>query len=287
MNNIINLESSNELSKEIVRSLYNKNNILSIFFNKNDSKEQINIFLNNHIKIKNIYLDDNYKIAINMYEYNLDLYIFLIDCIDISYNIISSKTNKYINLFENLNKWNICICDNIMFNYPFTLKNIIYLPLNYIKECFNFNHSKKLINTLIHEKIHLGQRENENLWYNFINNNEKKWIKINLHSNIYNIIEQITNNSNQKNLDDLNLKNHYFISNPDTFHKNFKYIYLDNNKYYYGHYIYDKKTKQIEKKYFQIDLNKQKFINTNKILIEDDPYEIYAYKISNELVNNF
>jgi hypothetical protein len=276
---IINLNTINKLPKDILSNINNNNIKLNINFD-NDCEKQINIFLSENKNNKNYYLNNNYVISIDLFDYNYNIYIWLIKSIEIAFLKIS-KTNKYIELFENPSHWNISVCKNIMFNFPFTLSNIIYLPISYIELCYSSNDTDGLVKTLIHEKIHLGQRNKEEEWEKFINNNSNKWIKIKSNTKIFNLIEHFINNNTNTNT---NTQNYSFISNPDTFYPNFKYIYGDEEKYFYGHYILDKKTKQIEKKYFQIDINKKTFEPTSKDLNEEHPYEIWAYKISNDLI---
>ena len=188
-----------------------------------------------------------------------------------------------------------------MFNYPFTLDDIIFIPIDYILTLYKYESSKTktLINTLIHEKIHIAQRTNEFEWEQFIKQNNK-WEKI-LPNNIeFNLID-----TNIKLNRDLLEKEQIFILNPDSTYNNFNYIWIGNenenenknenldelNSKYYIHYIYDKKTNKIEKKYFQIDIKKFKLVpivlNSNiDYPNEEHPYEDYAYKIANELVKN-
>ena len=276
MDYIINLENINKLPSEILSNIEDKNISLNINFDDNECVKQINIFLYNNQNIKNYYLLNDYIISIDLINKDFEIYLWLIDCIHQACVKIINST-KYIKLFENPSKWNISVCENIMFNFPFTLSNIIYLPISYIKLCYYTNDIDKFVNTLIHEKIHLGQRAKELEWEKFINTNSHNWMKIKSNDSMFNLINQLTNNKNFNN-DDF-----CFISNPDTFYSNFKYIYLDKNKYYYGQYMFNKKTQHIEKKYFQFNIEKKLFESTIKELDEEHPYEVYAYKIADEL----
>lgn len=271
----INLNYTNELPKDILSKINKKDIELEINFDDIKCINQVNIFLNQNKSIKNYYLMNNYKISIDLIDYDYKIYLWLIDCIEIASNKIENS-KQYIKLFENPSKWNISICENIMFNFPFTLLDIIYLPISYIKLCYSTNDTNRFINTLIHEKIHLGQRAKELEWENFIVSNSKNWIKIKSNTKEFNLIEQfISNNLNNDN---------NFISNPDTYYSDFKYIYLDNDKYYYGQYIWNEKTQHIEKKYFELDMKDKIFKPTTKKLEEEHPYEIYAYKIADNLI---
>lgn len=276
MEHIVNLDNINKLPSNILSNINDNNISLNINFDNNECKKQIDIFLHNNINIKNYYLLNEHIISMDLADKDFEMYLWLVDCIHQAYVKILNST-KYIGLFENPSKWNISVCDNIMFNFPFTLADIIYLPISYIKLCYYTNDTVKFVNTLIHEKIHLGQRAKEYEWEKFINDNSQNWIKINSNNWIFDLINQLTNDKNFNNGD------FCFISNPDTFYSNFKYIYLDENKYYYGQYVFNKKTQHIEKKYFQFDVDKKIFEPTAKKLDEEHPYEEYAYKISDEL----
>lgn len=269
---LIELNSMYELPSNVLSNINNDNIGLNINFDDIESKKQVNLFLHNNQNIMNYYLMDNYNISIDLLNYDYKIYLWLIDCIQYAYTKINNST--YILLFENTSKWNISICDNIMFNLPFTLSDIIYLPISYLKLCYFTKDTTKFINTLIHEKIHLGQRVKELEWEKFINHNSKNWIKIKSNDVIFHLTEQFINNYSDN--------NYCLISNPDTFYSNFKYIYFDSNKYYYGQYVFNKKTQHIEKKFFQ--LNNKKFELVANEFEQEHPYELYAYKIADELV---
>jgi hypothetical protein len=274
---------------------------LNISFD-NNSSQVINSFFSqiNNESNKNLYFESNdYSYQIDLLETdilnNFEIYIWFVECIRIANQIINSKSNKYIELFStDKDIWKISICKDIMFNYPFTLHDIIFFPISYIVIEYNLLNksnisnksikSKKIINTLIHEKIHISQRKNEKLWEKFIEQKDNRWKKILSNTVEFKIINFIT-------IDKLIISNieYIFICNPDTTFADFKYIWIGNNGIkYYSQYLYNTITKKIEKKFFQIDLknNKLILINTNINLDEEHPYEIYAYKIADELVNN-
>lgn len=235
-------------------------------------------FINKH-KIKNVYIDDNYKINIDIIEYNFGLYLFFIECVDKAYNhILNSKFN--LELFGNINIWNFCIVQNVMFNFPFTLENIIYMPIKYIKENYANNDLLNLTRTIIHEKLHIGQRYNEDLWSNYINIEDANWIKINKSDNKFIIIE----NNLKKNKADLININEEFIFNPDTYYENFKYLYKIDNNLYYGHYVYNSNNKNVSIRYFELNDVKKKLVKTNKKFEQEHPYEKYAYSISEKII---
>lgn len=228
--------------------------------------------------LKSIYLyNDNY-ININLIEYDFIIYLFFIDCVEQAYNCILNSKYYNLKLFGDINLWNFCIVHNVMFNYPFTLSNIIYMPITYIIDNYNKNNLKNLSKTIIHEKMHVGQRFNEIIWTKFVQNNN--WIKINKSDKLFLIVKNnIESNDN-------NLINHdeIFILNPDTFYLNFKYLYKLDNKLYYGQYVYNINKKNIYIKYFELNVENEKLLPTNQKFKQEHPYEFYAYAISDELI---
>ena len=78
--------------------------------------------------------------------------------------------------------------------------------------------------------------------------------------------------------------NEEFISNPDSFYENFKYIYKIDDFLYYGHYVYNYDIKKINIKYFELDINNKILKKTNKTFDQEHPYETYAYTISEEII---
>jgi hypothetical protein len=242
--------------------------------------------MENHENIKNIYINNNHKINIDIIDYDFELYLFFIDCVEKSFDsILNSKFD--LELFGDISIWNFCIVQNVMFNYPFTLSNIIYIPIEYIKNNYINKDYKSLSRTVVHEKIHIGQRSNEEFWNNYVNKTDNNWIKIKKSDKKFIIIENNIAN-NKVNLLDTNEE---FISNPDTFYENFKYVYKINNNLYYGHYVYNYNIKNINVRYFELDVHNQILKKTNKTFKhpfeafeQEHPYETYAYKISYEII---
>lgn len=297
-NNINNISNITKLPINYLNLFTKSNNKLNISFD-NNSSQIINSFFSqiNNVNIKNLYLKSNdYSFELDLLETNLsnnfEIYLWIVDCVKSANQIINSKSNKYAKLFDTgKNIWKISICKDIMFNYPFTLDDVIFLPISYIVSEYNLSKnnlikSKKIINTIIHEKIHISQRKNELLWESFIKLENCRWKKILSDSKEFKIINSNTNN----NIIISNIE-YSFILNPDTTYNNFKYIWIgDNGNKYYGQYICNIKTKQIIKNFFKIDLKENKLIpvdlDSNSDLDEEHPYETFAYKIADELVNN-
>jgi hypothetical protein len=256
---------------------------LEIVFDNVDSLNIINDFLLKNGSIKNLYLEKDYLVNIDLFEKNFDTLMYLVDCIEKS-SILIANSKIFLSkpeLFDNINIWNVSICTNIFFNLPFTLKNIIYLPLDYIIKCQNkiknFS-TNDLILTLIHEKIHLGQRINLNNWNKYISENNSSWIKLQPKPNF--------NFNSDSNL--------IMITNPDTWYEDFTYayIYLDpntkSNNLIWGNFFYNKQKKNIEKKYFFINLKNNNLIKQSVIELEQEhPFEYYAYELSKQIKNHF
>lgn len=140
--------------------------------------------------------------------------------------------------------WNICLTQNdFMFNLPFTLGDIIFMPLYYNIENMGNN---QLLNTFIHEQIHIYQRYNSNTWNNTIEKTTK-WRRGNIKSR--------------------------GILNPDIYYMPYTY----NNKYYaYLDYNNGKmKTKWI-------DIKTEKDIDIDYKY--EHPYEMLAYKLTDEIM---
>lgn len=274
------IEDISKIDTQIYNQIINNNNLLTINFEEK-SNIIINNFFNNNIKNNNIYFKNNYKINIDLINDNFLIYLFFIKCVEKATFMIS-KSN-YKNLFEPIILWSFSICNNIMFNYPFTMENVIFFPIKFISECYLSNNLNKLIKTLIHEKIHINQRLNELEWDNFINLKDNNWIKIKIDTSLFNLIENSINSDDLLKEEKLNNK-YKFIINPDTYYRNFKYIYLLNNIKYYGHYVIDNYSNLIKILFFKIDLiNNKLILCSTQILEQEHPYEIFAYKISDEI----
>lgn len=270
MNNL-NMSNLNIEYKNII----NNNNNLNITIPKN-IEDTINNFLKNiDSKYHSIYCKNIDNIYYNIFN-NLELYSFLLDCVDDAFKILMHQNNYLLN---NSNLWKIFIYNNMMFELPFTLDDIIFIPASYIISCFKSNNNLKFTKTLIHERIHVSQRYNIDVWNQFIFNNDKNWIKINSDNIIFSSIQ---------NYDFSSLFNKNIIVNPDVCYPDFKYIYSYNNNLYYGMFLLD--NNNITNKWVKIilsnnnvtfQINNDSFLNS---LLGEHPFEVYAYSISDDYI---
>jgi hypothetical protein len=252
------------------------NYLLDIFF-KDINKDDIKLYFmnknpenyNNYV-IKNISNEQKYFLKENI--------IFSMNCLK---KLNSSLINKNIEL--NYDSWKMCIFDNMFFNLPFTLQDVIFIPMSYIissmqkpnilNYILNGNNiiDNDFSKTLIHEKIHLLQRYNQNIWDNYILKNTK-WL--------------ITNKTIINNCSFIN--NNKIIYNPDTFYVHNKFIYQLNNMSYYGMMIVN--SHNIVKNVWFQAVKLENIINLypiNELINKyEHPYEELAYTLANILVVN-
>jgi hypothetical protein len=275
---------SDNYSNKYINYLNDKN-LLNIIFIK-DVSDILNIFFSNiNIDHRSFYYKSLDNINYNIFE-NYELYSFLINCINFSNNIINQKNNDTQRVTQSTselllysNVWKIFIYDNMMWNLPFTLSDIIFIPITYIKSCYNTNSYYKLTKTIIHERIHVSQRANILKWNNFIENNitDNKWIKITKDNNIFNFI---------KNYNFYKLFQNINVINPDTYYEDFYYLYKYNDELYYGLFILENNNPVI--KWLKINNNNNNNFYFEKINLnlnnEEHPFEYYAYKLSDEYV---
>lgn len=199
-------------------------------------------------------------------------------------NLNRELNNKNFNLDYDL--WKLCIFDNMFFNLPFTLLDVIFIPRSYIissmeKEKtglldFLFDDqnqiNKGFSKTLVHEKIHLLQRYNQDIWNKYITANTN-WRIVN--KPIYFNSSPINNNK--------------IIYNPDTYYVKNVFAYLEpkSNIFYYGQMLLNS-NKKIRNIWYQMVSSNDK-INLypiyNSITKYEHPYEELAYTMSDELIN--
>jgi hypothetical protein len=263
--NYINLYQPYLINRYILYSIYG--NYIKHFRNKNE----IYIKTGLNIEKKNLV---TYYIK-NTLEFNSNdkktLYFYI--------DIIRKKYNTYRLITHT--RWNfIKISYKLEKSMPFTLNNYIFLSDRVLKNFYNsmINNKNLLKNceTLIHEKIHIIQRNNQKL-FNTLYTNYLTSIYCN------NLI--ITNYWNNK-----------IMTNPDGLE--IKWIYKFNNKYYLPLLVIDKEG--LKERVITLRQYKNSFITTresisiaNFPLFNDypsnisyyHPNEISAYIISRYIVN--
>jgi hypothetical protein len=218
--------------------------------------------------------------------------LFLKDNVEFSSKCLEYLDNELKNFNNDLDYyiWKICVFDNMFFNLPFTLEDVIFIPISYINKSIVlptfidkiFYNNINLINknfskTLIHEKIHLLQRYNQKKWNEYIVKNTN-WIIVDKE-----IISNITF-----------INNNQIIYNPDTYYLNTFFLYsinknntnYQNNNKYYGLMLFNSKfeikniwflTKEMDDKIFLYPV-------TSQITIHEHPYEELAYNLANKLI---
>ena len=184
----------------------------------------------------------------------------IVECIGIAQYFLDrelSKENREL-LIDNY-EWKICVGkDGFMFDYPFTLEDVIFLPMSYINE----SDIKMLSKTLFHEYIHISQRKIPGKWDKHIDNVSKTK---------YNINWKKIKNIKHSNLNDV------IIWNPDTYY-NDNFV-IENDDIYYKGYLILGDDNKFQTKWFEFDGNK--FIPTKSIYKYEHPYEMLAYLLSN------
>lgn len=158
-------------------------------------------------------------------------------------NLTSVIKNKNFNICE---KWNLIKTKNTLeFGYPYTLGKFIFMPERFIKD------DKNLTKILVHEKLHIIQRNN------------KMYYKA-LYDKLYGkyIIE-----INPKELDISDIE-HFWIHNPDS--NNELYLIKHQNNFYIVPYI-----------------NKESYVDTNYAykVIEINNLSSYKFKVLSEKVS--
>jgi hypothetical protein len=216
---------------------------------------------------------------------NLPMYSMLLNATNLS-NEIMVKSDLQILKPNNslLNVWKIFVVDNIMWNLPFTLEQVIFIPLKQMQRNLDFNSYYDLSRTLIHERIHVLQRLNPQEWIDYIYYKNKNWQLVEFNTPLFNFLNDYKINK---------LMDNMIIINPDTVYTKFKYVLKKDGKLYYGvlflnsdkdvkiqwFRIQDKKNEQYDKENYSFYLEKLE----KGVYNYEHPFEEYAYKISEDL----
>lgn len=235
-------------------------------------------------------LQHKYVGSVNITSYNLfndiELYNILLKATYYANKIIDNSGLKILS--NNSKVWKIFVYTNMMWNLPFTLEDVIFIPFELLDNCrlIKNNNYYSLIKTLIHERIHVMQRHNVDGWVDYIYVQNKNWIKVNKGTPLFTFL-------NSYDID--KLMEFMIVKNPDTIYSDFKYVYNYKNKLYYG-ILYLNELRNIDIQWFQINeiINTQFDKNNLEFSLEksdrfiqsqEHPFEIYAYKLSEELTN--
>jgi hypothetical protein len=234
--------------------------IKNIIFIK-DIEEIFNNYYNKISKNKKYYFNDNLSNNIHQ-DINNKILLYLVENIEIADNIINLELDKKF-IIEDFD-WKICLTkENFLFNNPFTLGDVIFLPKKYIEDNINSKERINIINTLVHEYIHISQRYKSNIWNKHILKNTN-WILLDYKIN------------------DDNINNNYIL-NPDTYYLNNSFLYKDNNKLYYGRFEFNTK---LQICWYEFINNK--YIKVNTFLYKyEHPYEEMAYTLTENLKKYF
>jgi len=210
-------------------------------------------------KNKNINQYCKYGLVDSIYHnINNKILLFMTENVEISDNIIKKKLDNSF-IIDNF-CWKLCLTkEEFLFNNPFTLDDIIFIPFVHINK--NIKNRKEIITILIHEYIHISQRIKNDIWNKYISDNLKNWIMLDYK------------------IDDNSINDNYIL-NPDTYEYDRSFLYKKNNKLYYGRFEYHDRLKICWYEYLN-----NKFIRTNMNVHKyEHPYEELAYKLSENFV---
>ncbi len=273
--------------------VFNKYNIANVNF-----EEKLTIVLMNSGEVDYMFADfltnidasQQYKYVgqvdingINIFN-DLQLYNILLESTNLANKVIMES--KLPILSNNTNVWKIFIYDNMMWNLPFTMEDVIFLPLKHLSDSKNSDSYYNLTKTLIHERIHVLQRKNVSEWIDYVYGKDRNWIKINYSNSMFSFLDLY-------NVD--KLMTQMIVRNPDTIYKDFKYIYKNNDNLFYGVLFLGPERKIniqwfliTEKKYDDYDKKSTSYTleKWDKILSPyEHPFEQYAYELSNQLTD--
>lgn len=247
---------------------------LSIIFDA-DINDCLHNFFRSIINLNNsdpkIYIGETYSHNIDFNKWKIQLSKNDMDYIKNMSNMAFTKLLNLDDLLKNKNVmlnnvWKISVINNIFFDFPFTLDDIIFIPYLLIN-----TNQKDFIKTLIHERIHVYQRYNFKNYDEYISLNYD-WINI---GNKYNIKSNVSISNNLE-----------IVYNPDTLYLSNIYLLKYNDKYYWSTMFINIMTDQkISHRWFYVEFIKNNiFIYPATILYKyDHPFEEMAYKLSEEL----
>lgn len=277
----------NDLSK-----VFNKYNISTIDFTTKLTiviPENVDTILQNFMTNVELSKQHEYVGSLRIDGYNifnnLRMYNMLLDATNLANKIMSESNIPILNSNKDLlNVWKIFIVDNLMWNLPFTLEDVIFIPLKKMNSSLEIDSYYEITRTLIHERIHVLQRLNPKEWIDYIYYENKNWILVEFDTPLFNFINDYDINK---------LMNQMIVINPDTVYLDFKYVYKFKNQLYYG-VMYLNPDKVVQIQWFKIHdkINNQYdkenipfyFEKLDKSIFNyEHPFEEYAYKISEEL----
>ncbi len=280
------VENTNQLQE-----VFNKYNVSKV-----DFKDKLTIVLPNNVEtilqkyLSNVELSKQHKYvgSVDIRQFNLfndlELYNILLEATHYANKIINESGMSILS--NNTNVWKIFIYTNMMWELPFTLEDVIFIPYDKLNNCRQTikNNYYDLIKTLIHEKIHVLQRQNPKEWIDYIHAKDKNWVLVSSPSPLFNFLNGY---------DFGKLIDYMVVKNPDTVYLDFKYVYKFRNNIYYGVMYLDKTNNmaiqwflvtnkvntQFDKENISFSVEKSDY----QIQPEEHPFETFAYKISEDL----